>query len=34
MQGTQKNGMVSKVDEKVISHLTWAQHTLSAVETV
>jgi len=31
---TQKNGVVSKIKKKFISHLTWAQHTLSAVATV
>jgi hypothetical protein len=31
---TQKNGAVSKVNKKFISHLTRAQHTLSAVPTV
>jgi hypothetical protein len=31
---TQKNGAVSKVDKKFVSHSTWAQHTLSAAGTV
>jgi hypothetical protein len=31
---TQKNGAVSKVNKEFISHLTWAQHTPSAVATV
>jgi hypothetical protein len=31
---SQKNGAVSKVDKKFISHLTWIQHTLSAATTV
>ena len=31
---TQKNGAVSKVNKKFISHLTRAQHTPSAAETV
>jgi hypothetical protein len=31
---TQKNGAVSKVNNKFISHLTRAQHTLSAAATV
>jgi hypothetical protein len=31
---TQKNGAVSKVIKKIISHLTRAQHTLSAAGTV
>ena len=31
---TQKNGAVSKVNKKLISHLTRAQHTPSAAETV
>jgi hypothetical protein len=30
---TQKNGAVSKVNKKFISHPTWAQHTLSAAAT-
>jgi hypothetical protein len=30
---TQKNGAVSKVNKKFISHLTRAQHTLSAEAT-
>jgi len=31
---TQKNGAVSKVNKKFISHLTWAQCTPSAAATV
>jgi len=31
---TQKNGTVSKVNKKFISHLTRAQHTPSAAATV
>jgi hypothetical protein len=31
---TQKNGAVSKVNKKFISHLTWAQRTPSAAATV
>jgi hypothetical protein len=31
---TQKNGAVSKVNKKCMSHLTWAQHTPSAAATV
>ena len=31
---TQKNGVVSKVNKKLISHLTRAQHTPSAAATV
>jgi hypothetical protein len=31
---TQKNGAVSKVNKKFISHLTQAQHTPAAVATV
>ena len=31
---TQKNGAVSKVNKKLISHLTWAQRTPSAAGTV
>jgi hypothetical protein len=31
---TQKNGAVSKVNKKCISHLTLAQHTPSAAATV
>jgi hypothetical protein len=31
---TQKNGAVSKVNKKFISHLTQAQHTPSAAATV
>jgi hypothetical protein len=31
---TQKNGSVSKVNKKFISHLTWAQLTPSAAATV
>jgi hypothetical protein len=31
---TQKNGAVSEVDKKFISHPTWSQHRLSAAETV
>ena len=31
---TQKNGAVSKVKNKFISHLTWAQRTPSAAATV
>jgi hypothetical protein len=31
---TQKNGAVSKVNKKFISHLTWAQPTPSAAATV
>jgi hypothetical protein len=31
---TQTNGAVSKGDKQFISHPTWAQHTLSAAETV
>jgi len=31
---TQKNGAVSKVNNKFISHLTWAQRTPSAAATI
>jgi hypothetical protein len=31
---TRNNGVVSKVNEKFISHPTWEQHTLSAAATV
>jgi hypothetical protein len=31
---TQKNGAVSKVNKKFISHLTWAQRTLSGAANV
>jgi hypothetical protein len=31
---SQKNGAVSKVNNKFISHLTWAKHTPSAATTV
>jgi hypothetical protein len=31
---TQKNGAVSKVNKKIISHLTRAKHTPSAAATV
>jgi hypothetical protein len=31
---TQKNGAVSKVNKKFVSHLTWAQPTPSAAATV
>jgi hypothetical protein len=31
---TQKNGKVSKVNKKFISHLTWTQHTPSAATAV
>jgi hypothetical protein len=31
---TQKNGAVSKVNKKCISHITWEQHTPSAAATV
>jgi hypothetical protein len=31
---SQKNGVVSKVNKKIISHLTQAQHTPSAAATV
>jgi hypothetical protein len=31
---TQKNGAISKVIKKIISHSTWAQYTLSAAGTV
>ena len=31
---TQKNGAVSKINKKFISHLTWAQRTPSAAATI
>jgi hypothetical protein len=31
---TQKNGAVSKVNKKFMSHITWAQHTPSVAATV
>jgi len=34
IDGTQRNGAVSKVNEKCIYHLTGAQRTLSAAETI
>jgi hypothetical protein len=34
MSHTQKNGAVSKIDNKFISQPTWAQHALSAAVTV
>jgi hypothetical protein len=33
-ESSQKNGAVSKVDKKIISHLTWIQDTPSAATTV
>jgi hypothetical protein len=30
----QKNGAVSKINKKFISHLTWAKHTPSAAATI
>jgi hypothetical protein len=30
----QKNGVVSKMNKKFISHLAWAKHTPSAAATV